>query len=354
MRSDTFYPRLGLLQVGDNGTQYLIDPIALSNVDALKPVFFDTKPLKILHACSEDLEVFKTIWGRVPGSLFDTQIAASYLGFGLQIGYQGLLNKMLGVEINKGETRSDWCQRPLTDKQKHYAAQDVAYLEDVYYQLTESLKRQSRLSWVEEDCEALLSAAAIEPSPERYYLKFRHAWRLDNRRQQLLKNVCTWRELEARQRDKPRSFIIKDVDILAIAQSVKLPDTPQKLLDLGLHRMTVKKEADALLSILSQVRSDDELIEKLKPPIPVIAKPLISELKSVAKDMSQDLELPIEVLVSKKTIEAFIMSCIELKLEEVKLNSPWRNEVLYKNWMKIIYNHQELLSLLKAHFNSAH
>ena len=350
MRTDTFYPRFGLLQVGDEGTQYLIDPIAIPNVDALKPVFIDKNPLKILHACSEDLEVFKTIWGQVPGSLFDTQIAASFLGFGLQIGYQGLLKKTLGIDIDKGETRSDWCQRPLTDKQKHYAAQDVAYLEEVYDQLAESLNRQSRLSWVEEDCDALLSAAAIEPLPERYYLKFRHPWRLDNSRQQLLKTLSTWRELEARGRDKPRSFIIKDVDVLAIAQSKQLPDSPQKLLGLGLHPMTVKKESDALLSILSQAINDDELEEKLKPPMPISAKPLISLLKAAAKEKSQDLELPIEVLASKRTVEAFIMSCVELKPEEMGLNSQWRHEVLYKPWMKIIQNQEEIMNCLKLHF----
>ena len=354
MRTDTFYPRLGLLQVGDDGTQYLIDPIAISDVDALKPVFIDQNPLKVLHACSEDLEVFKTIWGQVPGSLFDTQVAASFLGFGLQIGYQGLLKKTLGIDIDKGETRSDWCQRPLTDKQKHYAAQDVAYLENVYDLLTESLNRQSRLSWVQEDCDALLSAAAIEVIPERYYLKFRHAWRLDNSRQQLLKTLCTWRELEARQRDKPRSFIVKDVDILAIVQSRQLPDMPQKLLDLGLHPITVKKESEALLSILSEAINDDELEEKLEPPVPISAKPLISLLKAAAKEKAYDLELPIEVLASKKTIEAFIMSCVKVEPEAIKLKSQWRNEILYKNWMKIIHNQQEVLNCLKTYFNESH
>lgn len=351
VRTDTFYPRLGLLQIADAEKQYLIDPIAISDLAMLKPVFAAKTPLKVLHACSEDLEVFKCIWGQVPGSLFDTQIAAAFLGFGLQLSYQNLLKQILDVDIDKGETRSDWCQRPLTENQRLYAAQDVVYLETLYDYLVEKLKTQLRLSWVEEDCNALLTAANLEPAPEAYFLKFRNAWQLDRKRQQLLQDLSTWRELQARQRNKPRGFIVKDAEMLAMVQARHLPDTRQTLTDLGLHPRTVRREGDELLAIMSSPLNTDDFTAMLKPPLPVSAKPLIKALKKLANEKAQSLELPVEILANKKTIEAYVMSCVEKPPEAVSLTSTWRDEILSNDWLRLIHEHRNLIDELKKSFN---
>ncbi len=352
MRTDTFYPRLGLLQIADAETQYLIDPIAIADLNVLESIFFAQKPLKVLHACGEDLEVFKCIWGKVPASLFDTQIAAAFLGFGLQLSYQNLVKQILGVDIDKGETRSDWCQRPLSEKQQLYAAQDVVYLEALYDYLLKKLKLQLRLSWVEEDCNALLSAANSEIDPEVYFLKFRHAWRLDRKRQQLLQKLCQWREQQARQRNKPRGFIIKDNDLLAIVQAGQLPASRQKLMDLGVQPRTVRQIGDQLLTLIAEPQNLDDAMPRLQPPLPVSAKPVIADLKSVAKEKALSLDLPVEVLVNRKTIEAYVMSCIENNHHEATLGSSWRNEVLADVWKQVINQHQALIKELRNYFKS--
>ncbi len=351
MRTDTFYPRLGLLQIADAEKQYLIDPIAISDLEILKATFTARTPLKVLHSCSEDLEVFKCVWGQVPGSLFDTQIAAAFLGFGLQLSYQNLLKQVLDVEIEKGETRSDWCQRPLTEKQRLYAAHDVVYLEALYDYLVEKLKTQHRLSWVEEDCNALLTAANLEPAPEAYFLKFRNAWKFDRERQQLLQALSTWRELQARQRNKPRGFIIKDAEMLAMLQARHLPNTQQQLLDLGLHPRTVRKEGDELLAIISSPLNSDDFTNMLKPPLPISAKPLLTALKKLANEKAQSLEVPIEILANKKTIEAYVMSCVEKLPDEVRLASTWRDEILSHGWLQLVHEHRNLIDELKKYFN---
>ncbi|HEY0892485.1 MAG TPA: ribonuclease D, partial [Cellvibrio sp.] len=132
MRSDTFYPIAGLLQIGDGKGCYLIDPLAIKNLAPLRELMLDTAVTKVLHSCSEDLEVFQRWLGVVPAPLFDTQIAAAFAGLGFSLGYSGLVKNLLTIEIPKDETRSDWLQRPLSVAQLNYAALDVAHMLVVY------------------------------------------------------------------------------------------------------------------------------------------------------------------------------------------------------------------------------
>ena len=140
MRSSTYYPHAGLIQVGDGKGCYLIDPLAIDDLSSLAVLMTHPATVKVIHSCSEDLEVFRFLLGVVPSPLMDTQIAAAYANMGFSLGYAALINDQLGIALDKGETRSDWMQRPLSQSQLHYAALDVAYLLIVYGKILVALK----------------------------------------------------------------------------------------------------------------------------------------------------------------------------------------------------------------------
>ena len=128
MRTETFYPIPGLIQVADEHQCYLIDPLQVDDMSPLVELLRAPEVLKVLHAGNEDIELFRHSYGVIPAPLFDTQIGAAFVGWGFSMGLQRLVAHALDVELGKGETTSDWLQRPLTPEQEHYAALDVAYL----------------------------------------------------------------------------------------------------------------------------------------------------------------------------------------------------------------------------------
>src|SRR5690625_6556645 len=135
MRSDTFYPIAGLLQIGDGTGCYLIDSLAIQDFEPLRQLLLNPAVTKVLHACSEDLEVYHHWLGLVLDPVFDTQLGAAFAGLGFSRGYAPLVKALLNIEIPKSETRSDWLQRPLAVAQLKYAALDVAHLLVVYGKL---------------------------------------------------------------------------------------------------------------------------------------------------------------------------------------------------------------------------
>ena len=147
-RETTFYPIAGLIQLGDAQHQYLIDPLTIDEWSPLRELFVQSKP-HVLHACSEDLEVFARLLGVLPAVLLDTQIGAALAGFGFSLSYQALVRECLGVEVEKEQTRSDWLRRPLSVEQCHYAALDIAHLPAVYECIAERLDKHNRMAWWE-------------------------------------------------------------------------------------------------------------------------------------------------------------------------------------------------------------
>jgi ribonuclease D len=182
MRVDTFYPIAGLLQVSEGERAYLIDPLLISDWAPFTELLRDPAVVKVLHACSEDLEVFLRLTGSLPAPLFDTQLAAGYLNLGFSMGYSRLVQAVLNIELPKGETRSDWLQRPLSATQVSYAAEDVLHLAQVYAQLKSQLSAE-KYAWVLDDGAELVSNLTREVDPRLAYREAKLAWKLT--RQQL-------------------------------------------------------------------------------------------------------------------------------------------------------------------------
>ncbi len=218
IRETTFWPELCLIQIATPDRSALVDPLS-PDID-LAPFFrlmANPSITKVFHAARQDIEIIHKLGGLIPQPLFDSQVAAMVCGFGDSISYDQLVAKLAGVQLDKTSRFTDWRQRPLSDTQLSYALADVTYLAAIYPQLKAKLEAAGRSEWVNEEMAILSSVDTYELHPE-------NAWkRLKMRVRKpieliVLQKVACWRETEARERNVPRSRVIKDDTIYEIAQ----------------------------------------------------------------------------------------------------------------------------------------
>ncbi|MDR6358100.1 ribonuclease D [Pseudomonas psychrotolerans] len=240
MRVDTFYPKAGLIQIGDGEQAYLVDPLCISDWTPFAALLEDPKVVKVLHACSEDLEVLLRLTGSLPQPLYDTQLAAAYLGLAHSMGYSRLVAEVLQIDLPKDETRSDWLQRPLTPLQERYAAADVTHLAEVYRQLDARLDERRR-AWLLEDGADLVANLRRTSDPWEAYREVKLAWRLSRQQLAVLRVLCHWRELTARERDQPRNHVLRERSLWPLARFQ--PTDKQALARIDdMHPRTVRQD----------------------------------------------------------------------------------------------------------------
>lgn len=333
MRTDTFYPILGLIQVFNGDSCWLIDPLAVTDLTAFAEILVAPEITKVFHSCSEDLDVLKHVMGCVPKPLFDTQIAAALTGYGFSKGYAGLVEAILGIHVPKGETRSDWLQRPLREAQLGYAASDVIHLFPVYQRICDNLKELGRQSWMEQEMAELVRKASEPVVISDYFLKVKGAWQLDSAGLAALQLLCEWRETEARERNRPRGRVLSDKTLLELV--LKNPSNRRELSDIeGMHPGIIRRYADTLMSLLQrdvETPSGDSPV-CLPEPLPREAGALIKQLKKVVTGCSEKLDLPPEVLARKRDLEVlvrYLMAGEAVKLPE-SLAMGWRYDVVGK------------------------
>ncbi len=331
VRSRTYFPHVGLLQIADTEGVYLIDPLAIDDTQPFANLLQNPKVVKVVHACSEDLEVFQHAFGVLPVALFDTQIAAGFAGYGVSIGYANLLRVMEDIDIPKHETRSDWLQRPLSDSQLSYAALDVVYLLTIYKKLSKDLQAKQRLSWVESDCIAIVDKLKNTHHQEQYYLRVKSAWKLNPKQLSVLKALCAWREDQAQERDVPRSRVIKDSSLYDIA--VKLPQSVAQLKPIKeLFRDVINESGETLVAIIEQSSTNvDDYPAALPRPLSIEQTAVLKKLKQTVRTIAESLDVPQELLARKKDYEALIRSASDTANPQYTLPSSltdWRETVV--------------------------
>ncbi len=252
MREKTYYPQLCLLQVATPELAACIDPLAI-DIGPLLDVLYDQQILKVFHAARQDLELFYGLRGAVPGPIFDTQLAATVLGFGDQIGYGALVKLLLDVDLDKGQTRTDWSRRPLDPEQIRYAFDDVRYLVEVYREIDALLREKGRSDWLAEDFVALGDPSAFAADRGEAWRRIKGSNRLRGVQLAALRELAAWREEEARARDLPRRWVAADDILLEIARH--LPESPSRLERIrGITRQVLERHADTLLSCIRAAR----------------------------------------------------------------------------------------------------
>lgn len=218
LREKTYYPQLCLIQVATHDESASIDPLAIEDLSPLSALLADERITKVFHACTQDLEVILHAMGVVAAPVFDTQLAAAFLGLRQQVGYGALVERYTGVNLPKADSLTDWSKRPLDAEQLTYAEDDVRFLPGIYDAMMTQLVAKNRLGWLMPEMEELSDRSHFERLPEQAYLHLKRSSSLTRRQLALAREVCAWRERKAAQRDLPRKWIVSDEILLEISK----------------------------------------------------------------------------------------------------------------------------------------
>lgn len=307
IRRTTFYPITGLIQISDGEQAVLVDPLGISQWQALVDLMTNPDVVKVFHACSEDLEVFDRLLGVIPTPFYDTQVAEAYVSGQWSLSYVKLILAYKNIEIAKDETRSDWLKRPLTEAQKRYAALDVAYLIDVYQEQLASLNEKNMLDWVLEDGAAITHQYRLNSDPEINWSNVKSAWRLSPKSLTLLRLLFIWRDKTARAEDVPKGQVIKDRTLWAIAKF--LPDNHNALS--RTEEMTGRQHrlyGEHILKTVNLVKelSQDEYQLALDMPLPSQAGELSKSIKAFVNEKAKSLGIAPEAALKKKQLDPIV------------------------------------------------
>lgn len=280
---DRYLPDLGLVQVAWG------DP-ASPEVRALDPLAVDVAPIAelvaepgvtvVLHSAQADLALLAERFGIVARGLYDTQIAAAFLGLGDQVGYAGLAAKLAGIEIDKGSQFTDWLRRPLSDRQLRYALDDVRHLPALWTELARRLEDAGRLGWVAEESQRLAETAAGRADPAELYRKVPGWERLKPRSLGALRALAAWREEEARASNTPPRWLMQERVMLEVAR--RMPRARRELESIrGIKEGAVRRHGDAVLDAIRRGAAEPLAPPRPPKPLPESAQawvPLVSGL----------------------------------------------------------------------------
>lgn len=304
VRERTYYPRPGLVQVADEEGVLLVDPLSVTDFSPLAGILGDPAVTVVMHAYGEDLDVFEVLGGATPTALFDTQRAAAFAGHGASLGYRALVELLLGVQLDKGETRSDWLRRPLTSSQIRYALLDVTYLRPLYDRLSQDLTALGRRRWLDEELEHLRRARADEGAADIAYLRVKGRGALTPPRHVALRALAAWREREAIARDLPRRHVLPDVALVALA-TLPAPDRQALARVRGLSQAARIRYGDAIIACLEASDTEPGPLDRTVDLRPHAA--LLERLKAVVAAAAGTLRLPAELLASRRMLEALVV-----------------------------------------------
>jgi ribonuclease D len=322
LRERTYRAELCLVQLSSRSDAWCVDPLALPDLTPLAQMLTIPGITKVMHASRQDVEVLFPIAGLVR-PVFDTQIAAALTGLPAQIGYGELVRRLLGKDLAKSHTRTDWSRRPLSPEQIEYALDDVRYLLPLKTHLEEQLERSGRLAWLTEELHELEDTRNIVTAPEDAWLRVKGLRSLDPARERLAQLLAAWRERRAIERNRPRGWILDDAALRDIVMQVPrsleaiaaIPEFPPGVL---------KHCGSELLECIQAAAVPDPA-----PPINTRQRPdpsktaLVKKLGALNQTLAADLGLSPEVLATRRDLELLVDG-----RRDVGVLRGWRREVV--------------------------
>src|SRR5262245_27574307 len=322
LRERTYRAELCLIQVAAPDLAACVDPLALTDLSELNPLLTAARPVKVMHASRQDVEVLFPVAGMVR-PVFDTQIAAALAGLSAQIGYGELVRRTLGIELAKSHTRTDWSRRPLSPEQVAYALDDVRYLLQLKSHLEEQLDRLGRLAWLGEELAALADPDAFAVNPDNAWQRLKGLRGLDAGRMRLAKALAAWRERRAIERNRPRGWILDDVVLREIV--TRVPRSVEQLQSVpDMAPGVVKHCARDILDMVTAAN-----VPNPPPPLPGRTRPspeqtaLVKKLGALNQSIAQALGLSPEVLATRRDIEQLAGGA-----RDVPILHGWRRAVV--------------------------
>jgi ribonuclease D len=335
-----FFPCLGIIQVASRKGAWVIDALALKDLEPFLALLESPSLVKVTHAGRQDMEIFLQRGARTVAPVFDTQIAAAMLGYGDQISYGKLVELKAGVRLSKTETFTDWCSRPLTARQIEYALADVSYLPTIYRKLRRELERRGRLPWLDEECANLLSIALRKSAPpDQREMKVKGASSLDGRQSAVLEELYRWREEKARLLNVPRRSFFPDFLMLEIAR--RSPTSTEELREMRV--VGGRFGATDLEAIAQAVRRGLERTDESKAfaragqcnSIPCAAW-VVGLLNAYIRAKAEHDRISSTLVATTEDIHAFLAAWCRGCLEGVRLLEGWRSDYIGGDLLGIV------------------
>ena len=358
VRTQTLTPMLGLIQVFDKENVALIDPVAIKDLSAFSAILENKNIIKVAHSCSEDLEALWHHLGVLPAPVFDTQFAAGMLDIGSSVGYANLVEQLFDISVDKGESRTDWISRPLSDAQCAYASADVTHLMALYEHLASQIEAKHKTTLIYDEIHQLgIKKSSLFPAHLAYF-NLKNNWKLRGKQLAALQMLARWRLELAREENMAVNFVVKEVALFEIAST--LPDNSQALFEChNLYSKQARLYKDILLTICKSVK--DMAAEDYPPRIQRLVefsayKICFALVKEVVDKIALDEDIPVAVIASKKQMNQLLKWCWfefdELQAQGLKpdLLTGWRGELIrkYFDGTKTI-NNSSLDSLIAGH-----
>lgn len=324
IRDRSYYPRLCLVQVGVPGLVACVDTLALEDLEPLLEVLYCERRVKVFHAASQDLEIFYHLRGTVPTPVFDTQVAATLLGHGEQVGYATLVRELLGIELSKAHTRADWSRRPLENDQLRYAADDVRYLRDIYQEQVRALRAQDRLAWLQSDFDSLVDVGRYRVDPETAWTKVKGAQQLRGVALATLRRVAAWREAQAAEVDLPKRWVMSDEALLDLAR--RRPTDASELSTVrGLKPLHAERYGSRIVAAVAQSLAEPAEqwpIAGTRASLGPRDEALLDALMAIVRLRAVEHQVSTSSLVSRKGLERVLSG-----ESDVPLLKGWRSEI---------------------------
>jgi ribonuclease D len=322
LRERTYRAQLCLVQVSAVGLATCVDPLALPDLGVLAPMLGAPGVVKVMHASRQDLEVLLPATG-LTQPVFDTQIAAALTGLPTQVGYAELVRRLLGHELPKAHTRTDWSRRPLSAEQVAYALDDVHYLLPLADRLQEQVEALGRGSWLQEELCSLADPAALAIDPADAWKRLKGVGNLDPGRLRLVQLLAAWRERSAIEHNRPRGWILEEPVLREIVTQV--PRTQEALEAIaGMPPGLAKRRGAELLACV--VTAD---VPQPTPPLPPRQRPdpaktaLVKRLAEIVQSVAGELQLAPELLATRRDLEQLADGA-----QDAAVLEGWRRGVL--------------------------
>ncbi|WP_168394886.1 ribonuclease D [Erwinia amylovora] len=342
VRTRTYYPRLGLIQLYDGETICLIDPLPITDWTPFRDLLLDQQVIKYLHAGSEDLEVFQHEFGVLPQPMIDTQILAAFSGRPLSCGFATIVESFTGIVLDKSESRTDWLARPLSEKQCRYAAADVFYLLPIAEKLVAETEAAGQMAAALDECRLLCQRRTSVLKPQEAYREIANAWQLRPRQLAALRQMAAWRLEVAREKDMAVNFVVREENLWKVARF--MPGSLAELDHLGLSGQEIRFHGKALLAMVAEANALEE--EQLPPPVANLMdyphyKQVFKSLKGLVAETAERHGVSQELLASRRQINQLLSCHWQLKPQQGKpeLIDGWRGVLLDAGIAEILAAH---------------
>jgi len=339
-RESTYYPEFALLQIYGNSQCWIVDPIAIDDLGPIWDVLADPNILKVFHAARQDVEIILNESGRMPLPLFDTQVAAALLGFGQQVGFGNLVQRITKKALPKQESFSDWKMRPLREKQIDYAADDVIWLMPIYQHLKERLEAQGRGEWLNEEQSVLCSKETYAYDAQSVFWRVKGSNKLKGKHLAALRALAAWREGRAQQSNIPRRRMLADEQLVELARRDKLTTETMARIR-GMNAGFIKRFGEKLIEVWqSGIESPESEWPKVAPRSHnTRGTDLRMEmLDTLVRLKAEDGEIAPTILANKSDLSELASWGYRCKGEPPAVNClhGWRHELVGADLLKLL------------------